>query len=145
MRLILIATLVTVSFSLTAQEKSAVMVEQADTTCLLPNEEVLPYTIVDEKPLFNEKSELSEFLNWMFANLRYPEEYGDISLQGTIVVSFVVNRNGYVCNAEIIRSMDKLIDAEVLRAINQSPQWQPAVFRGKNVSVNVVIPLRIKL
>lgn len=127
--------------NLSAQQNDYV---QADTTCLLRGEEMFMYGLVEEKPLFNGEEDLNVFLQWFHTNIRIPEEYKDASFQGMFAVEFIINRNGYLCNARVIRPVDRLLDAEVLRVVNESPKWQPAVNRSKNVSVKVVIPVRIK-
>lgn len=133
-----------VSIGLTAQQKVTITAVQPDITCLLPDEEALPYAIIEEKPLFNGDEDLLKFREWVYENIRIPQEYGDEAFQATIIVEFIVNRNGDVCNAKIVRPIDRLMDVEVLRVVNESPRWQPATRRGKNVSVTILIPVRIR-
>lgn len=144
-KLILAIILLICSNTLVAQQKESMRNNQNDTTCLLPGEEALAYAIVEQKPLFNEEADLIKFQSWLYSNFLIPPQFQEASFQGTIVVEFIVNRNGYVCGAKILRPLDRLLDAEALRVINESPQWTPAIHRGKNVSVRILIPIRIKL
>ena len=140
---ILLVALVCMIASFTfAQNTSGI---NADTTCLLPGEETMLYSEVENKPMFNNEEDLVKFRDWVYANFCLPKEYRDVSFQGTIVVELVVNRKGNVCATRIVRPIDRLLEKEALRVVNESPQWQPATHRGENVSVRILIPIRLRL
>ena len=78
-------------------------------------------------------------------NIRYPVEAQKNDQQGTTVVRFVVNSQGKVEKAKIIRSISSSLDEEALRVINAMPQWTPGEQKGKKVSVYYTLPISFKL
>lgn len=74
---------------------------------------------------------LMKFLN---KTLKYPEKAQKNSIQGRVIVKFVVNKDGSLSNPVIARSVDPELDAETLRLINEMPKWIP----GKNEAGEVI-------
>jgi len=70
---------------------------------------------------------------YLNGNLAYPKKAVRKNIQGTVVVQFIVERDGRVSNVEVVKSVDPLLDNEALRLIQQSPNWKPAVQDGKKV------------
>ena len=87
-------------------------------------------------------SALMEFLN---KNIRYPEEACKKDIQGRVVCSFVVEKDGSISDAKIVRSVDPSLDEEALRIVNSMPNWTPGTQDGKPVRVKYTIPLTFKL
>jgi len=61
------------------------------------------------------------------------------------VVSFVVNTDGSISDAKVIRGVDPHLDKEALRVISKMPKWKPAKQNGKPVRCVFNLPLRFKL
>lgn len=78
---------------------------------------------------------LNEFLG---ANLKYPETARVVDIQGTVYVSFVVEKDGSISNSKILRGIGGGCDEEALRVVKKMPQWNP----GKN---NLGRPIRVLL
>ena len=72
---------------------------------------------------------------------QYPIEAKKKDIQGRVNVSFIIDENGKVKHAEIIRSIHPLIDTEALRLINAMPDWKPAEAKGKQVESKQIIPV----
>lgn len=71
--------------------------------------------------------------DYLIHNLKYPARAIDFSVDGTVVVQFIVDKEGDVQNIRISRSVEYSLDKESLRIIRNSPQWKPAIQDGKPV------------
>ena len=101
------------------------------------------YDAVDEMPQFpGGPSALFEFLS---KNIQYPKEAEDANLQGRVIVSFVVEKDGSVSNAKVVRPIDPLLDAEALRVVNSMPKWIPGKQNGEAFRVKYTIPVTFRV
>lgn len=101
------------------------------------------YEVVEKMPEFPGGG--AELMKYLSSNIKYPVEAHKAGIQGRVVVSFVVNKDGTVKDAKIVRSVDKSIDAEALRVISAMPKWQPGYQDGKAVSVRYTVPVTFRL
>ena len=101
------------------------------------------YEVVEKMPAF--PGGIAELMKYLSSNIKYPVEAHKAGIQGRVVVSFVVNKDGTVKDAKIVRSVDKSIDAEALRVISAMPKWQPGYQDGKAVSVRYTVPVTFRL
>lgn len=116
----------------------------------LPNISILPsdtpegvYILVEQMPEFpGGDSELHKFIA---QSLKYPKEHMESCIQGKVFVSFVVEIDGSVSNAKIVRSVDVFLDKEALRVVNSFPKWKPGKQHGKAVAVQLTIPINFVL
>jgi len=78
---------------------------------------------------------------------RYPYRAKEVGVEGTIYVQFVVDENGYVQDAKVIRSVlgGADLEKEALRVVNNMPQWIPGSSNGHPVRVRQVIPVKFIL
>ena len=76
-------------------------------------------------------------------NFKLPK-HGDISDQGTIYVRFVVTSKGEITDITIARGINRDMDKEAMRVVESMPSWTPGKYRGRNVSVRMVIPIKIR-
>lgn len=84
-------------------------------------------------------------LNFLNKNIRYPEAAHKAGIQGRVVATFVVEKDGSISNAKVMRSIDPLLDAEALRVISSMPNWIPGKQDGKPVAVKYTVPVSFKL
>lgn len=101
------------------------------------------YEVVEKMPKF--PGGIAELMKYLSSNIKYPVEAHKAGIQGRVVVSFIVNKDGTVKDAKIVRSVDKSIDAEALRVISAMPKWQPGYQDGKAVSVRYTVPVTFRL
>ncbi len=102
-----------------------------------------PFDVVEQMPQFpGGPAALMEYLS---KNIRYPEEAHKKNIQGRVIVTFVVEKDGSIADARVVRSIDPLLDAEALRVVNSMPNWTPGIQRGKAVRVKYTIPVTFKL
>ena len=87
--------------------------------------EILPYSAVEAKPSFN-GGDANAFVKYVQENIKYPENALENDIEGKVTVNFVVDANGNVCNAKVVRGVDDELDAEALRVVSSAPAWVPA-------------------
>ena len=102
-----------------------------------------PYDVVEQMPQFpGGHGKLFEYLSM---NVRYPKEAEDKCLQGRVIATFVVEKDGSITNAKIVKSIDPALDAEALRVINGMPNWTPGKQNGEPVRVKYTVPVTFRI
>ena len=99
-----------------------------------------PFLVVDTPPQFN-GGDIGEFRRWVQMDVKYPAEALGKNIYGKVLVTFVIEKDGSVGNAEIFKSPDKSLADEVLRVIGKSPKWTPGKQRGEAVRVKFGMPV----
>ena len=99
-----------------------------------------PFLVVDTPPQFN-GGDIGEFRRWVQMNVKYPAEALGKNIYGKVLVTFVIEKDGSVGNAEIFKSPDNSLADEVLRVIGKSPKWTPDKQRGEAVRVKFGMPV----
>ena len=97
------------------------------------------YSVVETMPDF--PGGQKELLSFLSRNIKYPTKAIESKIQGRVIVQFVVNKDGSISNAKIVRSVDPDLDKEALRVINSMPQWKPGMQKGEPVSVKFTVPI----
>jgi len=99
--------------------------------------------IVEQMPMFpGGPVALKQFI---VDNLKYPEEAEEDSVQGRVIVSFVVEDDGSITEVKVAKSVDPRLDKEAVEVVSKMPKWTPGQSNGKNVRVNYQIPINFKL
>ena len=108
-----------------------------------PKEDNKVYDVVEEMPYFpGGPSGLFDYLN---KNMKYPTTAEENGIQGRVIVSFVVERDGSVTNTMIVKSVDSSLDQEAVRLVNSMPKWNPGKQNGSTVRVKYTVPITFKL
>ena len=102
------------------------------------------YNIAEQMPKF-QNGDIAKFSRWISKNLIYPEKAIKKGTQGTVYVTFVIEKDGTLSNVKIKRGVSKECDNEVKRVIAKSPKWEPAKDKGKDVRLQIVIPVKFTL
>lgn len=82
-----------------------------------------------------------ELLSFLSSQYQVPTKAIESKIQGRVIVQFVVNKDGSISNAKVVRSVDPDLDKEALRVINSMPQWKPGMQKGEPVSVKYTVPI----
>ena len=109
---------------------------------VIKNEERV-FDVVEEMPKFPGGDDA--LIKFLHESIKYPAEAEKAGKQGRVVVTFVVNKDGSVDNAKVVRSVDEKLDAEALRVVNAMPKWHPGKQRGQEVNVKFTLPVTFKL
>lgn len=108
---------------------------------IVPGEDI--YDEVDEMPQFPGGLDgLMEFLN---TNVTYPPVAAEQNIEGTVVVRFVVEKDGSVDGIRILRSVDINLDYEAIRVCKKLPKFIPGRKDGQVVRVWYALPIKFKL
>ena len=101
------------------------------------------FDVVEQMPEYpGGPKALMEFLN---NNVQYPAEAEKAGIQGRVIATFVVEKDGSISNAKVVKSVDPLLDAEAIRVISAMPNWIPGKQNGKVVRVKYTVPLSFHL
>ena len=84
-------------------------------------------------------------MKYIADNFRYPNIQGDCSIQGKIVVSFIVNEDGNLNDIKVKKSVYSDLDKEAVRVVKSMPKWNPAKQKGKAVKTRYTLPITIRL
>lgn len=116
-------------------------------------QEVEVFEVVKQMPLFagakNQEESNQKLVSYIGNNLKYPESEKEVGAEGTVVVRFVVTREGLVSQIEVLKSFSDACSAAVVQMIenmNKLPEkWTPGYHRGKTANVKLALPVNFKL
>lgn len=107
---------------------------------------------IEESQIFFIVEEMPEFPGgenalrlYIAKSIKYPVIAQENGIQGKVYVSFVVDKDGGISDAKIVRNVDSSLDKEALRVINSLPKWKPGKQRGKPVRVAYTVPISFVL
>ncbi len=100
----------------------------------------VPFNWVQQMPEFT--GDMSEYLS---NHLHYPEAARSESIQGQVLIQFVVNEDGSVTNAKVVRSIGGGCDEEALHIVSSMPKWKPGKQNGIAVKVLFTLPIKFLL
>ena len=116
------------------------------------------FKVVDQMPRFyseeceslsteEEKKQCAtiECLKYVYKNVEYPEIARSNNVQGTVVVSFVVETDGSISNARLIRDIGATCGKASLKVIKEMPDWVPGIQNGEPVRVQYNLPIKFQL
>jgi len=101
------------------------------------------YVMVDQMPQFPGGER--EMLRFIKNNLRYPLSAQENNIQGTVILNFVVNREGKIINLKVVKGIGFGCDEESIRVMEKMPLWTPGKQRGQTVLVSFTMPIRFVL
>ena len=87
------------------------------------------------------EAELFKFLK----EIKYPRKARRNRIMGKVYVTFIINTEGHVVDAKILRGLGYGIDEEVLHVINKMPDWEPGKVNDRRVSVQYNLPVNFNL
>lgn len=101
------------------------------------------YTQVDEMPEF--QGGPAALRSSLFTGIKYPERAVASKIEGRVFVNFVVDKDGYITDARVVRGCHPLLDAEALRVVAMMPRWKAGLLKGKPVKVSYTLPINFNL
>jgi TonB family protein len=134
------ATVETDAFTKDPADNQLILSTLNDTT---PKNKGKIFTAVEHVPAF--PGGLPAFYTYLNKNIKYPAKARENGAQGRVIISFVVEKDGSLTNARVVRSVEKDIDKEALRVIKLSPKWSPGMQNGKTVRVAYSVPISFTL
>lgn len=101
------------------------------------------YSFVEQMPEFPGGEE--QLRKYLASNIRYPEIAQENGIQGRVFVSFVVGKDGYITDIQVVRGVDPSLDREAIRVIKAMPPWKSGKQNGAAVRVSMSLPVNFKL
>jgi periplasmic protein TonB len=86
-----------------------------------------------------------KMLEYIYKNIKYPAIARENGVEGTVVITFVVEKDGSITDATIARDIGATCGQEALRVVNMMPKWIPGKQRGNSVRVQFNLPVKFKL
>ncbi|MBX2928410.1 MAG: TonB family protein [Saprospiraceae bacterium] len=86
-----------------------------------------------------------KMLEFVYNNIRYPAQARESAIEGTVVVSFIVETDGTITEPKVARDIGGGCGEEVLRVVRLMPGWVPGKQRGRLVRTQFNLPVRYKL
>ena len=107
------------------------------------NQLTLMGDVVEQMPSFPGGPQA--LLNYLSEHINYPEGYEETCVQGRVVITFVVEKDGSLSDITVVKSLEKAFDEEALRAVKSMPNWIPGMQDGKPVRVKYTVPVNFRL
>lgn len=101
------------------------------------------FSVVEQMPEF--PGGQAAFLKWLSDNIKYPAIAEENGIQGRVICTFVVERNGSITDVQVVRSIDPSLDKEAVRVLKIMPKWIPGRANGKTVRVKYTVPVTFRL
>ena len=98
---------------------------------------------VEQKPEF--PGGMVALMKYIHENIKYPTDCKKEGIQGRVIVQFVVNKDGSISEANVIKPVNPQLDAEALRVVYTMPNWIPGKQKGKCVRVRFTLPIIFRL
>ncbi len=98
---------------------------------------------VEVKPSY--PGDMDAFWQFLMRSLHYPESAEADSVQGRVIIQFVVEKDGSLSNFEVLQSPDDRLTEEAMRVIRLMPRWQPGQQKGRKVRCRYKLPFMFRL
>ncbi len=106
-------------------------------------EENKVFEYVEQMPSF--PGGMAALMQYLSKNIKYPPVAEEMNIQGRVICTFVVERDGSVSDIRIAKSVDPSLDKEAIRVVSAMPRWIPGRQNGQNVRVKYTLPVTFRL
>ena len=107
------------------------------------NTEVIQQVEVAEETF--QGGDLNTFRNWVQQNVKFPQIALENGIQGRVVLSFVIEKDGRLTNIQVLQTPDRSLSEEAIRVLNKSPKWSPGKQRNQVVRVKYTLPVDFRV
>jgi TonB family protein len=84
-------------------------------------------------------------IEYLSKSLKYPDEAKKNKIQGKVILSFIVQKDGRVSDIQVLRGLGSGTDEEAVRVLANSPKWKPATKNGEKVNAQFTLPIQFQL
>lgn len=106
-------------------------------------EENKVFDVVEQMPSFPGGN--SALMQYLSKNIKYPVVAEENGIQGRVICTFVVERDGRVTDVRVVKSVDPSLDKEAVRVVSSMPAWIPGKQNGSAVRVKYTLPVTFRL
>ena len=103
-----------------------------------------PFLIAETMPSF-QGGDLNKFRAWVQQNIRFPQIALENGIQGRVVLSFVIEKDGRLTNIQVLQTPDRSLSEEAIRVLSKSPKWSPGKQRNQVVRVKYTLPVDFRV
>lgn len=82
---------------------------------------------------------------YLAKSVNYPTIAQETGIQGTVYLTFIINKSGKVEQVKLLRGADPSLDKEALRVVSSMPDWKPGKQGGNPVKVSYQVPIKFSL
>ena len=107
-------------------------------------EEDQPFLIAETMPSF-QGGDLNTFRAWVQQNVKFPQIALENGIQGRVVLSFVIEKDGRLTNIQVLQTPDRSLSDEAIRVLSKSPKWSPGKQRNQVVRVKYTLPVDFRV
>lgn len=107
-----------------------------------PVEETI-YSVVETDPEY--PGGIDALYKYLVTNAHYPENARQHGIQGTVYITFIIERDGSISNVKVLRSPSDELSAEAVRLVKAMARWKPGKQNGKPVRVQFNLPINFSL
>ena len=107
-------------------------------------EEDQPFLIAETMPSF-QGGDLNTFRAWVQQNVKFPQIALENGIQGRVVLSFVIEKDGRLTNIQVLQTPDRSLSEEAVRVLSKSPKWTPGKQRNQVVRVKYTLPVDFRV
>ncbi|HJC27336.1 MAG TPA: energy transducer TonB [Candidatus Alistipes stercoravium] len=136
-------TKITTEVSFTEFDENTEVIQQVEVV----EEEIeddQPFLVAETMPSFL-GGDLNTFRNWVQQNVRFPQIALENGIQGRVVVTFVIEKDGRLTNIEVLQTPDRSLSDEAIRVLSKSPKWSPGKQRNQPVRVKYTLPVDFRV
>ena len=101
------------------------------------------FTVVEQMPSF--PGGMGALMQYLSKNIKYPPFAEENNIQGRVICTFVVERDGSVTDIHIAKGVDPSLDKEAIRVVSGMPKWIPGRQNGQSVRVKYTLPVTFRL
>ena len=141
MKKFFVLMLITLSVSLANAQQSVSKVSVAD--------EDVVYSLYEEEDGSQKEAHFpggeKSLMKFIAKNYVIPQSAADRNISGSVVVGFVVEKNGEITNVEVVKKVSQELDDEAVRVVMKMPKWNPGTVEGEPVRSYCRLPINIQV
>ena len=101
------------------------------------------YDVVEEMPSY--PGGMSALMQYLSSNIKYPVEAEKNGIQGRVICTFVIEKDGSITDVKVAKSVHPLLDKEAMRVVSSMPKWIPGKQNGASVRAKFTLPITFRL
>ena len=101
------------------------------------------FEVVDEMPSF--PGGQGAMYDFMEKNIKYPKVAEDNGIQGRVILTLIVKKDGSLSDVRVAKSVDPALDKEAVRLVESMPKWNPGIEKGQYVNVKFTLPVTFRI
>ena len=106
-------------------------------------EENKVFDVVEQMPSY--PGGMGALMQYLSSHIKYPVIAEENGIQGRVICTFVVERDGSITDVKIAKSVDPSLDKEAMRVVSSMPKWIPGKQNGSAVRVKYTLPVTFRL